>query len=75
MSSTENDSLKNGRLKQLIPYIKPYRGRLVVGIIMDKGKIIEQGTHTELLEKGGKYKYFHDMQFSEKENGETNVDN
>ncbi|RKX47714.1 MAG: hypothetical protein DRP64_00300 [Verrucomicrobia bacterium] len=35
-------------------------------VVMDKGKIIEQGSHTELLEKGGKYKYFYDMQFSEK---------
>ncbi len=44
-------------------------------VVMDKGEIIEQGTHTELLEKSGKYKYFHDMQFSEKPDGEANVDN
>jgi subfamily B ATP-binding cassette protein MsbA len=34
-------------------------------VVMDQGKIVEQGSHAELLEKGGKYKYFYDMQFSE----------
>ena len=34
-------------------------------VVMDKGGIVEQGNHAELLEKGGKYKYFYDMQFSE----------
>jgi subfamily B ATP-binding cassette protein MsbA len=36
-------------------------------VVMDNGKIVEQGTHAELLEQGGKYKYFHDMQFTEKQ--------
>ncbi len=35
-------------------------------IVMDKGRIIQQGTHSELLEKGGHYKYLYDMQFSDK---------
>ena len=34
-------------------------------LVMDKGCIVEQGTHGELLEKKGKYKYFYDIQFSE----------
>jgi subfamily B ATP-binding cassette protein MsbA len=42
-------------------------------VVMDKGEIVEKGTHAELLENGGKYKYFYNMQFSEKTNGETNV--
>ena len=32
-------------------------------IVMDKGKIVEQGSHLELLEKSGYYKMLYDMQF------------
>ncbi|MDD3722014.1 MAG: ABC transporter ATP-binding protein [Lutibacter sp.] len=32
-------------------------------IVMDKGKIVEQGSHLELLEKNGYYKTLYDMQF------------
>ena len=35
-------------------------------IVLDKGTIVERGTHAELLERGGQYKYFYDMQFSER---------
>ena len=31
-------------------------------IAMDKGQIIEQGTHKQLLEQNGYYKYLHDLQ-------------
>jgi subfamily B ATP-binding cassette protein MsbA len=33
-------------------------------IVMDKGTIVEQGTHNELLEKNGYYKNLYDMQFA-----------
>ncbi|PKP13775.1 MAG: antibiotic ABC transporter ATP-binding protein [Bacteroidetes bacterium HGW-Bacteroidetes-3] len=33
-------------------------------IVMDKGKIVEQGSHLELLEKNGYYKMLYDMQFA-----------
>lgn len=33
-------------------------------IVMDKGKIVEQGTHIELLDKNGYYKTLYDMQFA-----------
>lgn len=33
-------------------------------IVMDKGQIVEQGSHLELLEKNGYYKMLYDMQFA-----------
>lgn len=33
-------------------------------VVMDKGEIVEKGTHPELLKNSGKYRYFYDMQFS-----------
>lgn len=34
-------------------------------VVLDKGEIVESGTHAELLNLGGFYKNLHDMQFSE----------
>ncbi|MGB5242368.1 MAG: ABC transporter ATP-binding protein [Lutimonas sp.] len=36
-------------------------------VVMDKGKIVEQGTHAELLEKGGYYSKLYNIQFLQKE--------
>ena len=33
-------------------------------IVMDKGKIVEQGSHLELLAQDGYYKSLYDMQFA-----------
>ncbi|MFA7256756.1 MAG: ABC transporter transmembrane domain-containing protein [Kiritimatiellales bacterium] len=35
-------------------------------VVLDQGKIVEQGTHDELLAHGGSYKYFYDIQFADK---------
>ena len=35
-------------------------------VVLDKGEIMEVGTHNELLEKNGFYRKLYDMQFSEK---------
>ena len=34
-------------------------------LVVDKGRIIEKGTHKELLKKGGKYKALYSMQFQD----------
>jgi subfamily B ATP-binding cassette protein MsbA len=39
-------------------------------VVMDQGKIVEQGTHAELLKQEGQYKYFYDMQFAPHETNE-----
>jgi len=36
-------------------------------LVFDKGGIIEEGSHKELLAKGGKYKMLYDMQFRDEE--------
>ena len=33
-------------------------------LVMKQGRIIEEGTHQALLEQGGDYKYFYDLQFN-----------
>jgi subfamily B ATP-binding cassette protein MsbA len=32
-------------------------------VVMDQGRIVEKGTHKELLEKGGLYQKLYQMQF------------
>ena len=36
-------------------------------VVLDEGKIKEMGKHKELLEKGGLYSYYYDIQFKDKE--------
>jgi subfamily B ATP-binding cassette protein MsbA len=36
-------------------------------VVMKRGKIIQTGTHEELLAQGGTYKKLYEMQFAEEE--------
>ena len=36
-------------------------------VVMERGRIIQTGTHTELLESGGKYKRLYELQFAEED--------
>ena len=36
-------------------------------VVLERGQIIETGTHKELLEKGGTYKRLYELQFAEEE--------
>ncbi len=36
-------------------------------IVMERGSIVESGTHDELLEYGGIYKKLYELQFAESE--------
>ncbi|SDI47862.1 ATP-binding cassette, subfamily B [Natribacillus halophilus] len=42
-------------------------------LVMNQGKIIEQGSHEELLSKGGFYKELQDSQFSKEERAQVSV--
>ncbi|MBN2280972.1 MAG: ABC transporter ATP-binding protein [Candidatus Marinimicrobia bacterium] len=71
------DSESEAKVQQAIERLMQNRTSLVIAhrlstvqnankiIVMDGGKIVETGTHTELLEKGGVYKKLYDTQFAE----------
>lgn len=44
-------------------------------VVMARGRIVETGTHTELLENGGVYKKLYELQFFEEENNQRLIVN
>ncbi|HKL22872.1 MAG TPA: ATP-binding cassette domain-containing protein, partial [Tichowtungia sp.] len=72
---TESERLVQGALDELMKdrtvFVIAHRLSTIAHadsiVVLDQGKIAEQGTHDELLAHGGKYKYLYDIQFSDKQ--------
>jgi subfamily B ATP-binding cassette protein MsbA len=69
---TESERLVQGALDELMKdrtvFVIAHRLSTIAHadqiVVLDQGKVTEQGTHAELLAKSGRYKYFYDIQFS-----------
>jgi subfamily B ATP-binding cassette protein MsbA len=68
---TESERLVQGALDELMKdrtvFVIAHRLSTIAHadliVVLDKGRIVEQGTHRELLDAGGKYKFLYDIQF------------
>src|SRR5215207_5371453 len=56
------DALMEGRTTFVIAHRLSTVRRADIILVMDQGRIVEQGTHEELLARGGLYKEIHDLQ-------------
>jgi ATP-binding cassette subfamily B protein len=56
------DTLMEGRTTFVIAHRLSTVRRADLIVVMDRGQIVERGTHEELLSRGGLYKEIHDMQ-------------
>jgi ABC-type multidrug transport system fused ATPase/permease subunit len=56
------DALMEGRTTFVIAHRLSTVRRADMILVMDKGQIVERGTHNELLARGGLYKEIYDLQ-------------
>jgi ABC-type multidrug transport system fused ATPase/permease subunit len=61
------DTLMEGRTTFVIAHRLSTVRRADLILVMDKGRIVERGTHDELLAKGGLYKEIHDLQLMQRD--------
>jgi len=61
------DKLMEGRTTFVIAHRLSTVRRADVILVMDKGRIVQQGKHDALLKEGGLYREIHDLQLSQKE--------
>ena len=59
------DTLMEGRTTFVIAHRLSTVRRADIILVMDRGRIVEQGTHHELLALGGLYKEIHDLQLAD----------
>jgi ATP-binding cassette subfamily B protein len=59
------DNLMEGRTTFVIAHRLSTVRRADMILVMDKGRIVQQGAHNELLKQGGLYKEIHDLQLAQ----------
>ena len=67
------ENLMKGRTSIVIAHRLATVSRADVIFVIDRGQVVEQGTHAELLAQGGLYSRLYELQFSREEEAEREV--